>query len=208
MSFPSEPNYPDSHHYPPSTADWVTSPLTAEDELPQNPLERANASMPGLRLGALLVIAGGLLAIAGSAMQWTQVAHVAPWYLWLVLSTSCLAIGAVGGSLVALFRAASKRSRRVISFTFAAIALQIAEIVVTLAAANAHAVRGGGAWVSLGSVLMLFAGGLILRSGDRPKMSGQDRADQAESDRRMQEFIRNGGKINNIPFGPRSGPYV
>jgi hypothetical protein len=207
MSFPSEPNYPDSHHYPPSTADWVTSPLTAEDELPHNPLERANTSMPGLRLGAQLVIAGGLLAVAGSVMQWIQVAQVAPWYLWLVLFTGCMAIGAVGGSLVALFRAASKRSRRVISFTFTAIALQIAEIVVTLAETNAHAASGGGILVSVGSVLTLLAGGLILRSGDRSKMSRQDRVDQAEGDRQMQEFIRN-GKTSNIPFGPRSGPFV
>jgi hypothetical protein len=96
VSDPPVSNDPDEHHYPPSTADWVTSPLAAEDELPHNPLEQPSTSAAGLRLGAVLVIVGGLLAIAGSVMQWTAMIHLASWYLWLVLVTSCLALAAAG----------------------------------------------------------------------------------------------------------------
>ena len=78
MSYPPVSNVPDEHHYPPSTADWVTSPLAAEDELPHNPLEQADTSAPGRRLGAVLVIVGGLLAIAGSVMQGQRCSSLPP----------------------------------------------------------------------------------------------------------------------------------
>jgi peptidoglycan/LPS O-acetylase OafA/YrhL len=185
VSYPPPSHDPDEHHYPPSTADWVTSPLAAEDELPHNPLEQTDTSAPGRRLGALLVIVGGLLAIAGSVLQWTQMIHLAPWYLWLVLFTSGLALGAAGGSLGPLLRAASKGSGRVRSFTFAAIAVQVIEMVVTLVASSAHAVPAGGVWVSVGSVLLLLAGAMVHRRAGWRQTSVQDRVDQAEVDQRM-----------------------
>ena len=190
MSYPPPSNVPDEHHYPPSTADWVTSPLAAEDELPHNPLEQADTNAPGLRLGAVLVIVGGLLAIAGSVVQLTEMIHLAPWYLWLVLVTSCLALGAAGGSLGPLLRAASKGSGRVMSFTFAAIAVQVVESVVTLVASSAHAVSVGGVWISVGSVLLLLAGAVVQRRAGGPQTSVQDRVDQAEADERMAEVAR------------------
>jgi hypothetical protein len=188
VSYPPASNDPDEHHYPPSTADWVTSPLAAEDALPHNPLEQADTSAPGRRLGAVLVIVGGLLAIAGSVLQWTQMLHGAPWYLWLVLFTSCLALGAAGGSLGLLLRAAAKGSGRVMAFTFAAIAVQVVEMVVTLVASSAHAVPVGGVWVSVGSVLLLLAGAVVERRAGQPQTSVQDREDQAEVDKRMAEL--------------------
>lgn len=205
MYNPPPSNYPDEHHYPPSTAEWVTSPLAAEDDLPHNPLEQADTRAPGLRLGAVLVIAGGLLAIAGSLMQLTEMIHFAPWYLWLVLFTSFLVLGAAGGSLGPLFRAASKGSGRIIAFTFAAIAVQVVEMVVTLVASSTHAVPVGGVWVSVGSVLLLLAGAVVQRSASRPQTSVQDRVDQAELDKRMAQlpqtrFYR--GARPEIPLGP------
>jgi hypothetical protein len=188
VSYPPSSNDPDEHHYPPSTAEWVTSPLAAEDELPPNPLERADTSAPGLRLGPVLVIVGGLLAVAGSVLQWTAMSHLAPWYLWLVLVTSCLALGAAGGSLGLLLRAASKGSGRVMWFTLAAIAVQVVEMVVTLVATSAHAVPVGGVWVSVGSVLLLLAGAALQRRAGRPQMSAQDRLDQAALEKRMAEL--------------------
>ena len=190
MSYPPPSNDPDEHHYPPSTADWVTSPLAAKDELLHNPLEQADTSAAGLRLGALLVIVGGLLAIAGSVMQWTQMIQLASWYLWLVLVTSCLALGAAGGSLGPVLRAASKGSGRVMSLTIAAIAVQVIESVVTLGASSAHAVPAGGVWVSGGSVLLLLAGAVLQRRAGGPQTSVQDRVDQAEADERMAEVAR------------------
>ena len=190
MSYPPPSNDPDEHHYPPSTADWVTSPLAAKDELLHNPLEQADTSAAGLRLGALLVIVGGLLAIAGSVMQWTQMIQLASWYLWLVLVTSGLALGAAGGSLGPVLRAASKGSGRVMSLTIAAIAVQVIESVVTLGASSAHAVPAGGVWVSGGSVLLLLAGAVVQRRAGGPQTSVQDRVDQAEADERMAEVAR------------------
>ena len=190
MSYPPPSNDPDEHHYPPSMADWVTSPLAAQDELPHNPLEQADTTAPGRRLGAVLVIVGGLLAIAGSVLQWTEMIHRAPWYLWLVLFTSCLALGAAGGSLGPLVRAAPKGSGRVISFAFAAIVVQVVEMVVTLVASSAHAVAVGGVWVSVGSVLLLLAGAVVQRGAGGPQTRVQDRADQAEVDKRMAELTQ------------------
>jgi hypothetical protein len=195
VSYPPPSNDPDEHHYPPSTADWVTSPLAAEDELPHNPLEQANTSPPGLRLGAVLVIVGGLLAIAGSVLQWTQMMHFASWYLWLVLFTSGLALGAAGGSLGLLVRAAAKVSGRVMSFTFAAIAVQVVEMVVTLVASSAHAVPAGGIWVSGGSVLLLLAGALVHRRAGRPQTSVQDLANQAALEKRLAEVDKGVGEL-------------
>jgi hypothetical protein len=156
--------------------------LAAQDELPRNPIEQANASAPGRRLGAVLVIVGGLFAIAGSVMQWTELTHLAPWYLWLVLFTSCLALAAAGGSLGLLLREAPRGSGRVISFTVAAIVVQVVEMVVTLVASSAHAVSTGGVWVSGGSVLVLLAGAVVQKSAGRPETRVQDQADQAEVD--------------------------
>ena len=184
MSYPPESNGPDEHHYPPSTADWVTSPLAAEDALARNPLEQADTSASG-RLGAVLVIVGGLLAIVGSVMQLTEMIHRAPWYLWLVLFTGCLALGAAGGSLGPLFRAAAKESGRVIAFTSAAIAVQVVEMVVTLVASGAHTAPVGGVWVSAGSVLLLLAGAVVQRRAGGPRTGVQDREVQAEVDARM-----------------------
>jgi hypothetical protein len=188
VSYPPASHDPDEHHYPPSTADWVTSPLAAQDELPHNPLEPADPSAPARRLGAVLVIVGGLLAMAGSVLQWTQMIHLAPWYLWLVLVTSGLALGAAGGSLGLLWRAASKGSGRVRSFTVAAIAVQVVEMVVTLVASSAQAVPAGGVWVSGGSVLLLLAGAVVQRRAGWPQTSVQDRVDQAEVDKRMAQL--------------------
>jgi hypothetical protein len=187
VSNPSASHDPDEHHYPPSTADWVTSPLAAQDELAHNPLEPADTSAPGRRLGAVLVIVGGLLAIAGSVLQWRAMSPLAPWYLWLVLFTSGLALGAAGGSLGLLLRAAPKGSGRVRSFTVAAIALEVGEMVVTLVASSAHAVPVGGVWVSGGSVLLLLAGAVVHSRAGRPQTRVQDRVDQAEVDERMAE---------------------
>jgi hypothetical protein len=187
VSYPPASTDPDEHHYPPSTADWVTSPLTAQDALLHNPLEQADTSAPVRRLGAVLVIVGGLLAIAGSVLQWTEMMHRAPWYLWLVLVTSCLALGAAGGSLGPLVRAASKGSGRIIAFTLAAIVVQVVEMVVTLVGSSAQAVPVGGVGVSGGSVLLLLAGAVVQRRAGRPQTRVQDRVDQAELEQRMAE---------------------
>ncbi len=121
MTYPTQDDLSGSHHYPPTTADWVSSPLTREDELPPNPLEHSSASTPRFRVGAVLVIVGGLLALAGSALQVVELSRLPAWSLWLVALDSVLAIGAVAGSVILLFRETSVRARRVILFGSAAV---------------------------------------------------------------------------------------
>jgi hypothetical protein len=71
------------------------------------------------------------------------------------------------------------------SLTFAAIAVQVVEMVVTLVASSTHAVPAGGVWVSGGSVLLLLAGAVVQRRAGWPQTRVQDRADQAEVDARQ-----------------------
>jgi hypothetical protein len=152
------------------------------------------------------VIGGGVLAIAGSLVQFIQISHLAVWYLWLVMLTSVLAIGAVVGSLALLYRMTPQNTKRAFLFAFAAIPAQIVEVMITLAVANAHAGQGSGAWISAGSILLLLIGGGILRLVGPAKVSGQELVDQTEKDKRMEEFTR-AGKFFGIPFKPPSTPF-
>jgi hypothetical protein len=191
MPNPTQPGLSDPHHYPPTTADWVTSPLAQQDELMHNPLEAPTPTgKPILRIGAVLVIVGGLLGIAGTLMQFVQMDHQVIWYLWLVMLTSVLAIGAVGGSLLLLYRVTSKGTKQVILFAFATIAAQLVAIVVALAVTHARAGLGGGLRVSVGSIILLLIGGSILRFVGRPEVSEQELAEQTERDRRVSDYTR------------------
>ena len=109
------------------------------------------------------------------------------------------------GSFGPLLRAAPKGSGRVIAFAFAAIVVQVIEMVVTLVASSAHAVPVGGVWVSVGSVLLLLAGAVVQRRAGWPQTSVQDRVDQAEVDKRMAEITPT--EIRGAaPALPRSTP--
>ena len=193
MSNPTHPGLSEQHHHPPSTAEWVTSPLTQQHELLHNPLEAPPHTVkPLLHLGVALVIGGGLLSAAGNLLQFAQMDHVAIWYLWLVMLTAILATGAVAGSLMLLHRVTSGGTKQVIFFAFAATAVLIVDIVVTLTVADSRARLGGGVWVSVGSVLLLLVGGGILRFVGRPEGSEQDQVDQTKRDRQVRDYTRGG----------------
>ena len=208
MSNPTQPDLSDSHHYPPTTADWVSSPLAQQDELLHNPLEAPPSTIkPLLRLGAVLGIGGGLLAIAGSLMQFVQMNHLVNWYLWLVLLTSVLAIAAIGGSLLLPYRVTSRGFQRVLFLDFATIAAQLVAVVVTLTVANGRVRPGEGVWVSVVGILLLLVGGGTLRFVSSPEVSGRDLEEQTENGERLGDFTRGGNFLEGIPFGPRSGTF-
>jgi hypothetical protein len=87
----SSPGEPEAHHYHPTTAEWVSSPLLDHDELERNPLEPPPTGNPSVRLAALLIIITGVLALAGLIVQFyqTNVASFMGWSLfWRFALTS------------------------------------------------------------------------------------------------------------------------
>ena len=69
-------------------------------------------------------------------MQFVQMNQLVNWYLWLVLLTSVLAIAAIGGSLLLLYRVTSRGFQQVLFLDFPTIAAQLVAVVVTLTVAN------------------------------------------------------------------------
>ena len=65
----SSPGDSEVHQYPPTTAEWVTSPLPDHDELGHNPLEPVPEVKPSVRLSAALIIISGLVALASLIVQ-------------------------------------------------------------------------------------------------------------------------------------------
>jgi hypothetical protein len=95
---PPASNDPDAHHSPlalptGSRHHWLPSTRC------RTPPGTCHTSAPGLRLRGMLVIVGGLLAIAGSEMQWTPMSHRAP--------------GICGWSCSPVVKAAVRRTLRV-----------------------------------------------------------------------------------------------
>jgi hypothetical protein len=88
MTNPNHDDLSGLHHYPPTSANWVSSPLAREDEMPPNPLEHSSGGMPRFRQGAVLVLVGGLLALVGSVLQIVHVSDLPDWSLWLVTLAS------------------------------------------------------------------------------------------------------------------------
>jgi hypothetical protein len=206
MTYPTPDDLSGSHHYPPTTADWVSSPLAREDELPPNPLEHSSRGAPRFRLGAVAIIAGGLLALAGSALQVILLSHLPTWSLWLIALDSILAVGALVGSVILLFRDTSAHARRVILFASATAGIQIIEIVVMLALAQQSSGIEAAVAISASSMVLLLLGAGILGFSGQLKLSGQELATEEDKDKRMVEFTKGGKFLGAIPFGDRT-PY-
>ena len=206
MSNPSDPYLSGSHNYPPTTADWVTSPLSGDDQLHQNPLEPVHDGRSGQRLGALLLIAGGLVAIPAVFLQFSE---MSAWFGWLVV-VAVLAIGAAGLAVAAAVRGISllassgaEHVDQAILLAFGGAFLQIiaAGIVVGLLASGSRQILGtSGTGVAIAGALCLLLGGSVLRFIVRPQLTGLEVAEQAEKDRRMVDFTR--GRKGNNTFVP------
>jgi hypothetical protein len=188
MSSSTTPDPLGTHHYPPTTADWVTSPLADDDELQQNPLEPSPASKPGQRLGAVLLIGGGLLAIPGLFLQFSE---MSAWYAWSVMvailvgGAAALAVGAAVRGISLLAGSSAVRVNQAILLAVASSFIQIiaSGLEVALLASGSIQVFGTqGTIVAVASALCLLLGGIVLRFIVQPE--------QAEKDRRMVEFTR------------------
>jgi hypothetical protein len=180
---------PADHHYPSSSAKWVTSLLGHEDDGLTAPSQPAVSSL--LRAGAGATLIGGLLAIAGSFLQYIQVTHPMFWFLWLVVLTVFLAMGTALGSITLLQRVTPRITRQVIAFAFLCAAAQVALYVAfAVMAASAILLQGAGIWLSVAGILLLLGGGSLLRSIGQTTLSSQELADQASKESRTGEYTR------------------
>ena len=182
---------PSEHHYPSTSADWVTSPLAREDGL----IAPSRPAVPSLlRVGTVATLTGGLFAVAGSGLQYSQLIQPMIWFLWLIILAVFLAMGTALGSILLLSKVTPRITRQVLAFAFLSAAVQVAVCVAfALLAASAIVLRGAGVWalvVSLVSILLLLVGGSILRSIGRLTLSSQELADLADEERRTWEYTR------------------
>jgi hypothetical protein len=186
----SDPNYSDLsgplHHYPPTGAEWVTSPLSREDDgLNTHPQPTVT---PLLRLGAMATLGGGLLAIASSLLQHDLVSYPAIWFLWLVVLAILVAMGTVLGSISLLHRVTSRRTRQLIPFALVCVAAQLVESAAfAVTAGSAHV---PGIWVAVGDTFLLLVGGCILRFIGQPSLSSQEWVEQVDEERRTWDYSR------------------
>jgi hypothetical protein len=196
MSNAANPDPSAPHHYPPTTSDWVTSPLAQDDELQQNPLESSPATKPGQRLGAMLLIAGGLLAIPGLFLQFSE---MNAWYAWTVMvavlagGAAALAVGAAVRGISLLAISSAVRVNQAIWLAVSSACVQIIAsgiMVILLSSGSIQNLGTQGTIVAMASALCLLLGGSVLRFMVRPHLTGLDVEEQAEKDQRMVDFTR------------------
>jgi len=213
MSLPGER---EAHHYPPTTAEWVTSPLGEQDELERNPLEPAPEVKPGVRLSALLVLISGLLALAALIVQLSQ-ANIFALVSWSVFNGFGLTtIGfpmltiifpmafAVGGVVrgITLRAGVTRRSVvQVIQFASTGLFLQLLTIPLAFIQLVASGGRSGQTigdylgpanWLAWASFLIMLATAWYIRSVVKPPATQEDVTDVARF-QHLVDLNRNGG---------------
>jgi hypothetical protein len=200
-----------STRYPPTTAEWVTSPLMRQQALEQNPLEAAPRSSikASARLGALLAITGGVLGLIGIFIPWatvnvgagasavTEYDVIKRFYLWYLL----LALLSIFASTIAVARGISllrKTSFRytndVIVLGLAGFGTQIANGVTIVVSAAMQPGQVGytletGYGILLFSFLLVLAGGFVTKFIARPAITMQELSDEMKY-RRFQRGVR------------------
>ena len=221
---------PEAHHYPPTTAEWVTSPLLDHDELERNPLEPAPVVKPSTRFAALLIIITSVLALAGLIVQFYLADVVSGiglpsfWQIGLTITTIAFPVVtmilpmvfAIGG----VVRGISLRSHvtrrnvvQVIQFASAGLFLQLLTIPLAFIQIVAPGSRSGQTigdylgpanWLSLACFLMMLAAAWFIRVVARPPATEEDVNDEARF-QRLVELSRNSSawRSGKIPFfGP------
>jgi len=196
---------PEAHHYPPTTAEWVTSPLLDHDELGRNPLEPAPAGKPGTRFAALLIIITSALALAGLIVQFSLAPVVSAigltsfWRLGLTITTIAFPVVtmifpmafAVGGVVrgISLRSHITRRSVvQVIQFATAGLFLQLLTIPLAFIQIVAPGSRSGQTigdllgpanWLAWASFLIMLAAAWFIRSVVKPPATQEDIDDEA-----------------------------
>jgi hypothetical protein len=199
----ASPGEPEVHHYPPTTADWVTSPIQDHDELEQNPLEPAPKVKPGARLGAVLIIASGILAVASLIVQLYLANVISRLGSTSVRTTDGITlvfpivtmifplVFAVGGVVrgITLRAHVSRRSVvQVLQFASTGLFLQLLTIplaVLQIVAPGSRSgqtigdVLGPANWLTWASFLIMLAAAWFIRSVVKPPATQEDIDDEA-----------------------------
>ncbi len=219
---------PEAHHYPPTTAEWVTSPLLDNDELGRNPLEPAPVVNPSVRLGAALIIITSVLALTGLIVQFyvANVSSIVEWSLFRGFGLTAIAfpmvtiifpmVFAVGG-VVRGFTLRTRVTRRsvvqVLQFASAGLFLQLLTIPLAFIQIVAAGSRSGQTignylgpanWLSLACFFIMLAAAWFIRIVARPPATEEDVNDEARF-QRLVELSRNSSALRSgkIPFfGP------
>ena len=207
------PEEPEVHHYAPTTAEWVTSPLQDHDELEQSPLEPAPEVKPGVRLGAVLIIFGGILAVASLIVQLYLANVISLLGSPSVRSTDWIAlvvpivtmifplVFAVGGVVrgITLRASVTRRSLvQVLQFASAGLILQLLTIPLALLQIVVPGSRAGQTigdllgpanWLAWASFLIMLASAWYVRSVVKPPATQEDFNEEA----RLRALVERGG---------------
>lgn len=199
----SSPGEPEVHQYPPTTADWVTSPLREQDELERNPLEPAPEVKPGVRLGAVLIIISGILALAGLIAQifLANVISLVGGSLWseaglitigfpvvTMIFPLAFAVGGVVRGITLRTRVTRRSVVQVIQFASTGLFLQLLTIPLAFLQIVAPGGRSGqpigdllgpANWLAWASFLIMLAAAWFIRSVVKPPATQEDVDDEA-----------------------------
>jgi hypothetical protein len=203
------------HHYPPTTAEWVTSPLMRETEVEPNPLEPTPrpAVKPGLRLAALLIIGGGLLSLGGlivefytanaaSPSAWQYVTVIIFGILTLFIPMAFAVCGVVWG--IILSRSTTHRNlSQVTQFAIGGVVFQLvnfAPLVIQLV--SGHGLTPGALptpayWVALAGFLIMLVVAQLVTIITRPPITEQDAYDDARY-QKLEDMSRSGGNGSRV----------
>ncbi|PWT72824.1 MAG: hypothetical protein C5B60_09010 [Chloroflexi bacterium] len=204
-----EPSSPLEHHYPPTTAEWVTSPLMREEEVGPNPLEPTARPLvkPGLRLAALLIIGSGLLSLcaliveisadnAASLSAWGSPTALVFWSLTLFVPMVFAVCGIVRGIL--LSRSTTHRNlSQVTQFAIGGVVFQLvnfAPLVIGLVSGHGltpDVLPTPAYWVALAGFLIMLAVAQLVTMIARPPITEQDAYDDAR-DQKLEEMYKGG----------------
>jgi len=223
---PSEHEHPSQleHHYPPTTAEWVTSPLMREDEVGPNPLEPTARPpvTPGLRLAALLIIGSGLLSLCGLIVEFF-VANAASVWAWGGLSAIMLGfltrfgplVFAVGGIVRGIMLSRSTTIHRNLSqvtqFAIGGVVFQLVNFApLVIGLVSGHGLTPGtlpmpAYWVALAGFLIMLTVAQLVTMIARPPITEQDAYDDARF-RQLEEVSRSGGNSIRIKVPPPLPP--
>ena len=199
----SSPGDSEVHQYPPTTAEWVTSPLPDHDELGHNPLEPVPEVKPSVRLSAALIIISGLVALASLIVQLYLAKVIAllgspsvrasDWIaiVFPIATTIFPLVFAVGGVVrgITLRAHVTRRSVvQVLQFASAGLALQLLTIPLAVFQIIAPRVRSGQTigyvlgpanWLALASFLIMLAAAWFIRIVVKPPVTQEDINDEA-----------------------------
>jgi hypothetical protein len=211
------------HHYPPTTAEWVTSPLMRETEVEPNPLESTARPpvKPGLRLAALLIIGSGLLSLGGliveffadkaaSLWAWGSPTALAFWSLTLFVPMVFAVCGIVRGIL--LSRSSTHRNlSQVTQFAIGGVVFQLvnfAPLVIQLISGHGltpAALPTPAYWVALAGFLIMLVVAQLVNMIARPPITEQDAYDDARY-RKLEEMSRGGSDDIRVKVLPPPPP--